>query len=265
MYIQDWLTLKVVKCSDVLVKWLKTWDKVVYKRNDWQKYIWTYIGYKCKPDLSGSFLYKLNWVWLKKFYQLDKKAKKVFNSIKDELKFIFPMLKFITAKMNFNGDVLYLYFYWESRIDFREWLSDLRKLIWMKFFLYQVWARDRIRLHPKSDEMIWDCWHKLCCVQTLCKIDSIETKTINLQNLQTQGIDKQKWICWKLKCCLKFEEKIYLEELDNYPEIWAQLEIEGKKYIVIWTNILSKYIFLKDEEGYIRRISQEELLLYLNK
>jgi len=261
MYIQDWLTLKVVESPDVTVKWLKTWDKVVYKRDDGQKYVWTYIGYECKPDLSGNFLYKLDGVGLEKFHQLDKRAKEIFDSIKDELKFIFPMLKFITAKMNFTWDVLYLYFYWETRVDFREWLNDLRKLIWMKFFLYQIWARDRIRLHPKASEMVGDCGHRLCCTQTLCRIDSIETKTVHLQNLQTQGIDKQKWVCGKLKCCLKYEEEIYLKELNDYPEIWAELEIEGKKYNVIWINTLSKYVFLKDEEGYIRRLSKDELPL----
>jgi len=259
MYIQDWLTLKVVECPSVMVKWLQTWNKVVYKK-DWQKFVWTYIGYKCTPDLTGEFLYKLEWINLEKFYQLDKKAKSIFENIKDELKFIFPMLKFITAKMNFSGDVLYLYFYGETRVDFREWLGDLRKLIWMRFFLYQVWARDRIRLHPKSCEMIGDCGHKLCCTQTLCRIDSIETKTVHLQNLQTQWIEKQKWVCGKLKCCLKYEEDIYLKELDNYPDIWAELEIEGKKYTVIGINTLSGYVFLKDEDWYIKRLPKEEIL-----
>jgi cell fate regulator YaaT (PSP1 superfamily) len=154
---------------------------------------------------------------------------------------------------------LYLYFYGETRVDFREWLGDLRKLIWMRFFLYQVWARDRIRLHPKSCEMIGDCGHKLCCTQTLCRIDSIETKTVHLQNLQTQWIEKQKWVCGKLKCCLKYEEDIYLKELDNYPDIWAELEIEGKKYTVIGINTLSGYVFLKDEDWYIKRLPKEEI------
>jgi len=257
MYLQDWLTLKVVEVPDKLVKWLKTWDKVVYKKDN-EKFIATYIWYYCKPDFSGEFLYKLTGSNLERFLQLDKKAKDIFNSIKDDLKFIFPQLKFLTAKMNFSWDILYIYFYGETRVDFRPWLKDLRDLIWMKFFLYQVGARDRVRLHPESKYWVGDCWHSLCCVNNLCKLDSVETSTINLQNLQTQWVEKQKWLCGKLKCCLKYEEKIYEQELENYPNIWTELEKDWKKYTVIWINTLSKYVFLKDENGYISRMTQDE-------
>ena len=259
MYLQDWLTLKVVETSDKIVKWLKTGDKVVYKKDN-EKFIATYIWYYCKPDISGDFLYKLDGINLEKFIQLDKKAKEIFENVKEDLKFIFPQLKFITAKMNFSWDMIYLYFYWETRVDFRPWLKDLKDLIWMKFFLYQVGARDRIRLHPESKYWLGDCGHSLCCVNTLCKLESVETTTIWLQNLQVQWVEKQKWLCGKLKCCLKYEEEIYQKELKNYPEIGSELEKEWKKFTVIWVNTLSKYVFLKDENGYISRLSYDEYL-----
>jgi cell fate regulator YaaT (PSP1 superfamily) len=121
----------------------------------------------------------------------------------------------------------------------------------MNFFLYQVWARDRIRIDPRSKDMCWDCWEELCCTKTMCKLDSVETSTIHLQNLQTQWIDKQKWVCGKLKCCLKHEENVYKQEIKKYPSVGESIEIDGKKYIVMWVNVLSKYIFLKDENWYI--------------
>jgi cell fate regulator YaaT (PSP1 superfamily) len=155
--------------------------------------------------------------------------------------------------MTYSWDTIYLFFYSEDRVDFRPYLWELRNLIWMKFFLYQVWARDRIRIDPRSKDICWDCGHKLCCTKSMCKIESVPTSTIHLQNLQTQGIDNQKWVCWKLKCCLKYEEDIYTQELKNYPDLWTELEKEGKKYIVAGVNVLSKYIFLKDEDGFITK------------
>ncbi|SFV69297.1 hypothetical protein MNB_SV-14-1015 [hydrothermal vent metagenome] len=74
-------------------------------------------------------MYKLSDSNLEKFLQLDKKAKEIFDNIKEHLNFIFPNLKFLTAKMDFLGDVLYIYFYGETRVDFRPWLKDLRDLI----------------------------------------------------------------------------------------------------------------------------------------
>ena len=254
MYIQDWLTLKVVKCPDVIVKNLNSGDKVVYKKDD-KKFIGTYIWYECKTDFAWKFLYKLDWANLEKFLQWDKKAKNIFDNVKDELKIIFPQLKFITAKMNYEQDVLYIYFYWETRVDFRPFLGELRNLIWMKFFLYQVGARDRVRLHPDSCNIVWDCWHKLCCTKTYCKLDSVETSTVHLQNLQTQWVDKQKWVCGKLKCCLKYEESLYVSEQKKYPDVGTELEKDGKKYTVIGVNIISEYIFAKDEDWYITRFA----------
>ena len=255
MFLQDWLTLKIVKIEN---KWinieLKNWDKIAYKK-EWKKYIWTYIWYECNADYKADFLYKLNYKQVERFYQLNKKAENIFNNIKDELKIVFPKLKFITAKMNYSGDIIYLYFFYEDRIDFRPYLKELKQLIWMNFFLYQVWARDRIRLHPKSKYIYGDCWHQLCCTKHMCKIDTIPTSTIHLQNLQSQNIDHQKGVCGKLKCCLKYEEEHYKKEIEKYPKIWTSLEIEWKKYIVAGINVLSKYIFLKDDKWFISKFN----------
>jgi len=252
MYLQDHLTLKVVKVENKPNIKLKTWDKVVYEK-DGKKFIGNYIGYDCEEDYTGNFLFKLSHNQLERFYQLDKKAKTIFENIKQDLKLVFPQLRFISAKMTYDGNMLYLYFYLEDRIDFRPYLKELRELIWINFFLYQVWARDRIRLDPRSKDVCGDCGHKLCCTKSMCKIDSVQTSTIHLQNLQTQGIDSQKWVCGKLKCCLKYEEDIYKRELKEYPKVWTTLEKQWKKYIVAGVNIISKYVFLKDEEGFITK------------
>jgi len=214
LYLQDWLTLKVLKAKNTTKLKLKTWDKVVYQKN-WQKFIATNIWYECEVDYEVVFLYKLNERQLERFYNLNNRALEIFKNIKNELKIVFPQLRFVTSKFNYIWDIIYLYFYSEERIDFRPYLWELKKLIWEKFFLYQVWARDRIRLDERSKDICWDCWYKLCCTKSMCKIDSVSTSSIHLQNLQNQGIENQKWVCGKLKCCLKYEENIYKKEDDN--------------------------------------------------
>ncbi len=250
MFIQDYLTLKVLKLTNTPTIKLKHWDKVVYEER-WYKYIWTYIWYDCEYDYEVSFLYKLNNKQLERFYSLDKKAKDIYYNVKDDLKLVFPNLKFVIAKMNFTGSIIYIYFYSEDRVDFRPYLQEVKQLIWMNFFLYQVWARDRVRLHPESKNICWSCWQWLCCTKHMCKIPSVETSTISLQSLQTQSMDSLKWVCWKLKCCLKYEEKIYEKELEAYPELWSTIEKEWKIYTVIGVNVLMKYIFVKDQAWFI--------------
>ena len=254
MYLQDWLTLKVLKLNKQPSIDLKNWDKVVYEK-DWKKYIATYIWYDCEYDYKVDFLYKLTYNQLERFYELDKKAKKKFEEIKKDLKMIFSELKFVTWKMNYNWNVLYFFFYSDDRIDFRPFLIELRGLIWMNFFLYQVWARDSIRLNPLSEDMCGDCWNKLCCTKSLCSLKSVETSTIHLQNLQLQWLDKQKWVCGKLKCCLKYEEKEYKEEKKIFPDLWTKLDLDWEIYTIIWINIMMKTMFIKDNNGFSKNIS----------
>jgi len=257
LYLQDWLTLKVLKSNKQPNINIKSWDKVVYEK-DWKKFIATYIWYECKSDYEVNFLYKLTYNQLEKFYELDKKAKNKFQEIKSELKIIFSDLKFITWKMDYGWNTLYLFFYSDDRTDFRPFLNELRSLIWMNFFLYQVGARDSVRLNPISEDMCWDCGHKLCCTKSLCSLKSVETSTVNLQNLQSQWLDKHKWVCWKLKCCLKYEENIYKEEQKQFPDIWTELDLDGEIYTVIWINIMMKTIFTKNKEWFSKTISLDD-------
>jgi len=257
LYLQDWLTLKTLKSDKKPDIWITHWDKVVYER-DGKKYVATYIWYDCEYDYNVNFLYKLMYKQLERFYELDKKAKNKFNEVKQELKLIFPELKFITWKMDYSWNVLYLFFYSDNRIDFRPYLLDLKQLIWMNFFLYQVWARDSIRLNPLSKDMCGDCWHKLCCINYMCGLKSVETSTIHLQSLQSQWLDKQKWICGKLKCCLKYEEALYKAEQKYFPEIWTKLELDSKIYKVLWINIINRTIFVKDDDWYSRIVSLDD-------
>lgn len=247
VFIQDHLTLKVLKLKNNPTIKLKTWDKIAYEQ-DGKKFIWTYIWYDCEHDYEVDFLYRLSDKQLEKFYSLDKKAKDVFRGIKQDLKTVFWSLTFVSSKMNFSWNLLYIYFYSEDRVDFRPFLWEVKSLIWMNFFLYQVGARDKIRIHPESKNICWDCGWWLCCLQNKCKLCSVETTTLDVQNLQNQWIDKQKWVCWKLKCCLKYEESIYEKARENSPTTWTTLEKDWKIYIVVWVNVLMKYMFLKDTE-----------------
>lgn len=246
MFIQDYLTLKVLKLEKIPYNIvLNDWDKIVYEQ-EWHKFVGICIWYDCEYEYWVKFFYKLNDKQLEKFYNLDKRAKDIFYNVRNDLNIVFPKINFITAKMNFIGNIVYIYFFSEDRVDFRKYLNEFRQLIGMNFFLYQLWSRDKIRLHPESKNICWDCWKQLCCLISKCKISSVETSTVVLQNLQTQWISKQKWICSKLKCCLKYEEDNYKDELKKFPKIWTTLEKDWKIYSVIGVNVFFNYVFLKD-------------------
>jgi cell fate regulator YaaT (PSP1 superfamily) len=92
-------------------------------------------------------------------------------------------------------------------------LKVFRPKIKVPFFLYQVGARDWIRLDPRSEGCYGCCGEQiLCCVQYKCPLPSVETELVNIENLSHRGLDKLRGRCNKLKCCLNYERDIYLEE-----------------------------------------------------
>ena len=79
-------------------------------------------------------------------------AKELNVVFKDEFKRSFPESVPLTSRMNLHGDQIYFYFYAETRFNFADFVRSFRERIKMKFFLYQVGARDRVRLHPNLNE-----------------------------------------------------------------------------------------------------------------
>ena len=247
-YVQDWLTWKVIRLTDYPKSLItKRWDKLMFEINR-IKYVGTYIGHNCEAITEWKFLLKMENNQLKTFYNYDKEAKEIYSTWKTKIKEIIPEIIPITGKMNFDKSIIYLYFFSETRHDFRQVLNDIKEIVWMKFFLFQIWARDRIRFSSKSENYIWSCWLKLCCTRQLCKIKSVETDSIGLQNLETQWIEKNKWICGKLKCCLIYEKNVYESEIKKYPEKWSMIKIEDKEFTVLGYNIISETLFLKDSD-----------------
>jgi cell fate regulator YaaT (PSP1 superfamily) len=64
----------------------------------------------------------------------------------------FPEAVPLTARMNSHGNQVYFYFFAETRFQFGEFVKTFRQQIGYHFFLYQVGARDRVRLHPRLEE-----------------------------------------------------------------------------------------------------------------
>ncbi len=260
MFLQDWLTWKIVELKWVSIdeKEVKVWDKIVYTK-EWKKYIWINIWHACETDIDGEFLYKLKYGQVEKFKENNKKALEIFEDWKIEAKALFPGMFPITWRMDITGRQVYLYFFSTERYDFRPHLNKLREIIGMNFFLFQSGARDRIRMNPISYECVGPCGLELCCIKNKCRIETVETEIIWLQNLEAQGLERNKGICGKLKCCLTYEKDVYKSELKSYPNKWDIIKIEDDKFRVIWYNIISRTVFLRNKEGFMRTENLDDL------
>lgn len=251
IYVIDWLINKPIqleiKEND---QTFSTWDKILYKTSDSpDEMVWTYLGYSCESMKKWEFIRKLKDAEEKLFFEKQQKAKDIFDKHfkKDFLK-NFPESVPISARMDLKEKYIYFYFYAETRFDFKDFIKILRERVSMRFFLFQVWARDRIRFSERSYYEYWVCGHALCCKTGKCPLPTVDSDNIQIQNLENRWIEKLKWRCWKLKCCLNFEKNIYEDEWKKFPKKWDKFQYKKETHTCYWFNIMTWEIIAKNED-----------------
>ena len=262
IYVLDWYTNKNVLVKGVNEEQfakLKAWDKIVYSSTDqtWvsKQTVWTYLWHEIVTDRQ--------WVFQK---ILEGEEKNFFNEQQALALDIFPLIKKlfkknfhdsipVTARYQIFGDQLYFYFYSEERYVFTDFVKEFRQEIGKNIFLFQIWARDMVKMSPGTDCIIWCNGINLCCKSSRA-LPSVEMENIVLQNLEWRDIEKLKWRCGKLKCSLIYELETYIEESKKFPPKWSYVENTWCEVCgtVFSFNIMNGDVTIKTKEGIIARI-----------
>lgn len=267
VYALDRYTNKNIKVEwinqEVLEK-LQPWDKLVYKMedNNQKPSIWTYLWHDIDTDRLWLFSKILTWEEKNFFEEQNKFALKIFPLFKKRFKKEFKNSIPITARFHIYLDQLYFYFYSEERYIFTEFVKNLREKIWKNIFLFQVWARDMVKMDPRTDILpCWADWIIPMHCKTTLPLPSIEMENIILQNLEWRDIERLKWRCGKLKCSLIYELDIYRKESKNYPPKWSKVKTlkSNIEWLATSYNIMTWDVTIKTEDWEIFRIPTEDV------
>lgn len=267
VFVLDWYTnknIKVVDLKDDIILKLKPGDKIVYSMEDnhQKPSIWTFIWHEIETDRVWHFTKILEWEEKDFFEEQSKFALKIFPIFKKKFKEAFPNSIPVTARFHIYLDQLYFYFYSEERYVFTEFVKKFREKIWKNIFLFQVWARDMVKMDPRTDNLPCgaDGIIPMHCKTTL-SLPSIEMEKIILQNLEWRDIERLKWRCGKLKCSLIYEIDIYQKESKKYPPKWS--EVKYLKWNIDWIatsyNIMTWDVTIKTKDWEIYRIPTQEV------
>lgn len=184
-------------------------------------------------------------------------ALKLFPMFKKKFKANFQWSKPVTARYNPITDQLYFYFFSEERYVFGDFVKELRSELGKNIFLFQVWARDMMRIDPNAAvySVGTDCWMAIAC-QWYWPLPSVEVENIAMQWLDWRDIERLKWRCGKLKCSLLYELEIYMKESKEFPERGSTVVCPWweQKGIVSSYNIITKEVVIKTEEGGVLRV-----------
>ncbi|HPK27815.1 MAG TPA: hypothetical protein PKX34_01235, partial [Candidatus Absconditabacterales bacterium] len=189
VYVLDRYTnknIKVINIDETSLQELKTGDKLVYnmEENNQKPSIGIYIGHDINTDRIGHFTKILKGEELDFFEEQSKFALQIFPLFKKRFKAEFKNSIPVTARFHIYLDQLYFYFYSEERYIFTDFVKKLREKIGKNIFLFQVGARDMVKMDPRTD--ILPCGADgiipMHCKTTL-PLPSIEMENLILQNL----------------------------------------------------------------------------------
>ncbi len=249
MSVLDRLLNKPVKVSFPKERTFKVWELIVYKDADKKEYLWEYLWYSTKAEKKWTFVRSLAWREKENHEKNKQKAKDLFELFKVDFVKEFPKAKAITSRINLYGNQIYFYFHAEQRFDFADFVRRFREKCNIKFFIYQVWARDRIRLHPNLDE--WYDSNGLPLMYQLFKhpLPQVDNEVVFQQGLNGRDMERLRDWSGKLDHTLAFEADHYAQEIPKYPEKWRPLRYDGKKMKCVWYNILTQEIKLRWEDA----------------
>jgi len=255
IYVLDRYTSKYIKVywiDDLDHGNMKQWDKIIYNVEDKDSTsklsIWVNIWFDVDTDRQGKFERILIWDEKKYFDDQQKYALDIFPTFKETFWESFDWSIPITSRFNIFSNQVYFYFYSEERYVFSEYVKNLRQKIWKNIFLFQVWARDMIRLDPGADNLLCIDWSKLHC-KTFRPLPNVEIENVAMQGLEWRDIEKLKWRCWKLKCSLIYEADLYQEETKTFPLKSSTVKIKNSeiKGTILSINIMNKDVKIRTD------------------
>lgn len=255
-----------LEVSDEQKKALHHWDKLVYLVQDKsgeKESIGTYIEYFVSTDENeGTFLKKIEGKELEEFNKQHAFALKVFPIFKEQFQAEFAGSVPVTARYNHLTDQIYFYFYSEERYVFSDFVKKLREQLWKNIFIYQVGARDRVRMDPRTDGLMCGSSQIPMYCKTYQPLPSIDIEDILLQHLEGRDIERLKGRCWKLRCDLMYELETYKRDSKHYPSKGEKVRTkDGRiKGMVLSFNILNQSVMIRTEDA-IFRLPMSEIVV----
>jgi len=177
-----------------------------------------------------------------KINELNKSSIEVISKQAKELNIEMSVFK---VAYSFDKTKCKIYYTADSRVDFRDLIKVLSKLLKARIEMKQVGARDKAKVIGG----LGICGLKLCCSTFLNSFDGISISMAKNQMLAI-NIPKLSGQCGKLICCLKYEDVNYTKLHPLFPKIGTQIKYLGQESSVNSVNMLNSTVTLFDGTKY---------------
>ncbi len=136
------------------------------------------------------------------------------------------------------------YFTADGRIDFRELVKTLAKLLNTRIEMRQIGVRDKARLVGG----IGCCGRQLCCQSFLKDFEPVSVRMAKDQHLPLNP-SKISGVCGRLMCCLTFEHATYKKMSKALPRCGKKVRVGSEMGKVTRQNPLEETVVVQMEDG----------------
>ncbi len=140
------------------------------------------------------------------------KSRGSFRTAVNQVELLKLPMKLLNCHHSLDNKLITIQFTADGRVDFRELVKDLSRILGCRIELRQIGVRDEAAICGG----IGICGEELCCRRFLKEFNSINVRMAKDQDLSlTPGTISG--ACGRLKCCLKFEHAGYVELEKSMP------------------------------------------------
>ncbi len=168
-------------------------------------------------------------------------------------------MKLTSVEFQIDRSRMTFYFTADRRIDFRALVRDLASIYHTRIELRQIGVRDE----AKKVGGVGLCGREVCCVTWMTRLQKVNVEYARYQNLSLNP-SRLAGACGRLKCCILFENRNYLESLENFPRLNSKLITPKGNCSVEKIDIFNDIILLKYQDtGAVESVGLNELKPYL--
>jgi cell fate regulator YaaT (PSP1 superfamily) len=171
----------------------------------------------------------------------------------DDRKKVFTTCQELIAKRRLQMDLVDLeiiqgrervifYYLAEKRVDFRELVKDLARVLRTRIEMRQIGVRDEAKLLADYG----DCGKPVCCNTHLTRMPPVSMKMAKIQKA-TLDPAKISGRCGRLKCCLRYEYDTYEEYRRELPKVGVSVMTRVGQGRVVAQEILARKVLVRYE------------------
>ena len=194
---------------------------------------------------------------LEDLYTKEEQAKEKF--VEAVEKYPFEM-KLLDTVYQLDGNRVTFFYTADGRVDFREFVKELAKILKTRIELHQCTGRDE----AKKIGGYGMCGNMYCCTSFMKRFNQVKIKMAKDQNL-SGNLSKISGPCGRLLCCLHYEEEYYTEIAKDFPEMGDEIIIKKRKLYVFRNDLYAKTIYLTSDNQEIETMTLEEYKAYISK